>query len=114
MNALGHAHPAVVAAVTAQIQQLGHVSNFFVHEPVLRLAERLQGLLEAPDSARAVLQLRRRGQRGRVQDVPAHRVAAPRSSRHEGGFHGRTMGALALTGQPAKREPFTPLPETVR
>ena len=50
VNALGHAHPAVVAAVTAQIQQLGHVSNFFVHEPVLRLAERLQGLLEAPDS----------------------------------------------------------------
>ena len=50
VNALGHAHPTVVEAVSNQVRQLGHVSNFFVHEPVLQLAERLQALLEAPDS----------------------------------------------------------------
>ena len=78
VNALGHAHPAVVAAVTDQIGPLGHVSNFFVHEPVLNLAERLQGLLEAPDSHGAVLQLRRRGERDRVQDRPPDRPPAHR------------------------------------
>jgi acetylornithine aminotransferase len=107
VNALGQAHPAIVAAVSEQVAQLSHVSNNFIHEPVVRLAERLQELLET-DKARtyfcnsgaeaneAVIKLARRTGR-------PHIVAA------ENAFHGRTMGALALTGQPPKRDPFEPV-----
>ncbi|MGA5065089.1 acetylornithine transaminase [Streptomyces exfoliatus] len=110
VNTLGHAHPAVVAAVTGQVARLGHVSNLFVAEPPVALAERLLGLFGRP---------------GRVffsnsgaEAVEAAFKAARRTGRThvvamEGGFHGRTMGALALTGQPAKREPFLPLPGVV-
>ena len=91
----------------------GHVSNLFATEPAIALAERLVGQLGgAPDGPGVLLQLRRRGQRGRLQDRPA----APGRTKivaAEGAFHGRTMGALALTGQPAKREPFEPLPGDV-
>src|SRR5690606_15600248 len=103
VNALGHAHPAVVDSVSRQIASLGHVSNLFVAEPPVALAERLVGLFgrdgrvyfcnsgaEANEAAFKIGRLTGRG----------HVVAT------EGGFHGRTMGALALTGQPAKREPF--------
>ena len=111
VNALGHAHPAVVEAVTAQIGQLGHVSNFFVHEPGLRLAERLQELLEAPD-ARVVF-----GNSGAEANEAAFKLARRTGRPHlvaaQNAFHGRTMGALALTGQPAKRAPFEPLPSGV-
>jgi len=111
VNALGHAHPAVVEAVTAQIAQLGHVSNFFVHEPVLRLAERLQELLEAPD-ARVMF-----GNSGAEANEAAFKIARRTGRPHivaaQNAFHGRTMGALALTGQPAKRAPFEPLPPGV-
>ena len=111
VNALGHAHPAVVEAVTAQVAQLGHVSNFFVHEPVLRLAERLQELLEAPD-ARVVF-----GNSGAEANEAAFKIARRTGRPHivaaQNAFHGRTMGALALTGQPAKRTPFEPLPPGV-
>jgi acetylornithine/N-succinyldiaminopimelate aminotransferase len=111
VNALGHAHPAVVEAVTAQIAQLGHVSNFFVHEPVLRLAERLQELLEVPD-ARVMF-----GNSGAEANEAAFKIARRTGRPHvvaaQNAFHGRTMGALALTGQPAKRAPFEPLPPGV-
>jgi acetylornithine aminotransferase len=111
VNALGHAHPAVVEAVTAQIGRLGHVSNFFVHEPGLRLAERLQELLEAPD-ARVVF-----GNSGAEANEAAFKLARRTGRPHivaaQNAFHGRTMGALALTGQPAKRAPFEPLPPGV-
>ena len=111
VNALGHAHPAVVEAVTAQVAQLGHVSNFFVHEPVLRLAERLQQLLEAPD-ARVMF-----GNSGAEANEAAFKMARRTGRPHivaaQNAFHGRTMGALALTGQPAKRAPFEPLPPGV-
>jgi acetylornithine aminotransferase len=111
VNALGHAHPAVVEAVTAQVAQLGHVSNFFVHEPVLRLAERLQELLEVPD-ARVVF-----GNSGAEANEAAFKIARRTGRPHilaaQNAFHGRTMGALALTGQPAKRTPFEPLPPGV-
>ena len=114
VNALGHAHPAVVEAVTRQVATLGHTSNLAVHEPGVLLAERLLALLD-PAGARggrvffcnsgaeaneAAFKLSRLTGRTRV-------VAAVDS------FHGRTMGALALTGQPAKREPFEPLPGDV-
>jgi acetylornithine/N-succinyldiaminopimelate aminotransferase len=112
VNALGHAHPALVAAVTTQLQTLGHVSNFFATEPQVALAERLVGLLGWSHDARvffsnsgaeaneAALKLTRRTGRTRL-------VAA------EGSFHGRTMGALALTSKAAYREPFEPLPGDV-
>ncbi len=110
VNALGHAHPGLVAAVAEQAARLGHVSNLFVAEPPVALAERLVGLLGRPgrvffansgaEAVEAAFKIARRTGR-------PHLVAA------EGGFHGRTMGALALTGQPAKQTPFAPLPPQV-
>ena len=120
VNALGHAHPALVAAVTEQLETLGHVSNFFTSRPQVELAERLCSLVEegalAPvtrprnakvfftnsgaEANEAAFKLTRRTGR-------THLVAA------EGSFHGRTMGALALTSKQAYREPFEPLPGDV-
>ncbi|WP_175410490.1 acetylornithine transaminase [Streptomyces sp. TRM64462] len=110
VNTLGHAHPAVVDAVTAQVARLGHVSNLFVSEPCVALAERLLDLAGRPgrvffansgtEAVEAAFKIARRTGR-------THVVAA------ENGFHGRTMGALALTGQPPKRDPFLPLPGDV-
>lgn len=114
VNALGHAHPDVIAAVTRQASTLGHTSNLAMTLPVIELAERLLSLLD-PQGARggrvffcnsgaeaneAAFKLTRRTGRTRV-------VVAERS------FHGRTMGALALTAQPAKQDPFRPLPGDV-
>ncbi|WP_412751671.1 acetylornithine transaminase [Krasilnikovia sp. M28-CT-15] len=110
VNALGHAHPAVVAAVSQQIATLGHVSNLYVAEPPVALAELLLALAGRPGRAlfcnsgaeanEAAFKLSRLT--GRTHVVATH-----------GGFHGRTMGALALTGQPAKADPFRPLPGDV-
>lgn len=113
VNALGHAHPALVDAVTSQLQTLGHVSNFFTTQPQVELAERLLDLLgEGPGGGKvfftnsgteaneAAFKLTRRT--GRTQVVVA-----------EGSFHGRTMGALALTSKEAYRTPFEPLPGDV-
>ncbi|WP_380284226.1 acetylornithine transaminase [Kitasatospora purpeofusca] len=110
VNALGTAHPAVVEAVSRQIATLGHVSNLFIAEPTVALAERLLRLDGRPgrvffcnsgaEANEAAFKISRRTGR-------THLVAL------EGGFHGRTMGALALTGQPAKQEPFRPLPGDV-
>ncbi|MFI2371402.1 acetylornithine transaminase [Streptomyces sp. NPDC018833] len=110
VNALGHAHPAIVEAVSRQIASLGHVSNLFVAEPPVALAERLIQLF---------------GRQGRVYfansgaeaNEAAFKIGRLTGRRHmvatTGGFHGRTMGALALTGQPAKQQPFLPLPPDV-
>lgn len=110
VNLLGHAHPAVVSAVSRQIATLGHVSNFFVAEPTVALAEAL---------------LARAGRTGRVffanSGAEANEAAfkiSRRTGRTDvvstvGAFHGRTMGALALTGQPTKADPFRPLPGNV-
>jgi acetylornithine/N-succinyldiaminopimelate aminotransferase len=124
VNALGHGHPALVGAVTKQLQTLGHISNFFTSGPQVELAEKLLELLGTPvvedgalapvskppaasgkvfltnsgtEANEAALKLTRRTGR-------THLVAA------EGAFHGRTMGALALTAKAAYREPFEPLP----
>ncbi|MFG2620762.1 acetylornithine transaminase [Streptomyces sp. NPDC048507] len=110
VNTLGHAHPALTAAVREQAARLGHVSNLFVAEPPVALAERLLELLGRPgrvffsnsgtEAVEAAFKIARRTGR-------PHLVAT------DGGFHGRTTGALALTGQPAKRAPFLPLPGDV-
>jgi acetylornithine/N-succinyldiaminopimelate aminotransferase len=116
VNSLGHNHPALVDAVTEQLRTLGHISNFFASEPQVRLAEKLLALLSSSgepvetgrvffansgaEANEAALKLTRRTGR-------THLVAA------EGGFHGRTMGALALTSKEAYREPFEPLPGDV-
>ncbi|MFI2213200.1 acetylornithine transaminase [Streptomyces sp. NPDC020141] len=111
VNALGHAHPAVVAAVTAQIGRLGHVSNLYAAEPPIALAERLLRL--AGDRPGRVFLANSGAEANEAAFKIARRTGRPRVVAAEGGFHGRTLGALALTGQPAKRAPFLPLPGEV-
>ncbi|MFE4307695.1 acetylornithine transaminase [Streptomyces sp. NPDC056891] len=111
VNTLGHAHPAVVAAVTDQVARLGHVSNLFVAEPPVALAERLLGLFGRPGGR--VFFSNSGAEAVEAAFKAARRTGRPRVVAMEGGFHGRTMGALAVTGQPAKREPFLPLPGDV-
>jgi acetylornithine aminotransferase len=114
VSSLGHAHPAVVAAVTEQVGRLVHTSNLYLHEPGLRLAERLVDLLAAParvffansgaEANECALKLARLHGKaeGRTEIVACH-----------DSFHGRTLGALSVTGNAAKREPFAPLPGPV-
>ncbi len=113
VNTLGHAHPAVVRAVTEQIGTLGHVSNLFLAEPPVRLAETLLDLLGATGTGR-VLFCNSGAEANEAAFKIARRTGRPGIVATDGGFHGRTMGALALTGQPAKREPFEPMPPGVR
>ena len=113
VSALGHAHPAIVEAVTGQVSKIAHTSNLFVHEPGVALAERLLGLLNADgrvffcnsgaEANEAAIKLVRRKQ---GTDKPV--VAAI------GSFHGRTMGSLSITGKESIREPFGPFGTTVR
>ena len=111
-NVLGHAHPVIVKAVSKQIATLGHVSNFYSHPSGIALAAKLQELTgdkhsriffcnSGAEANEAALKLSRKTGRSRV-------VATV------GSFHGRTMGALSLTGQPSKRDPFKPLLKNVK
>ena len=112
VHALGHAHPAVLEAISGQAATLGHISNLFASPPQIELGERLVGLatLDAPgtparvffansgtEANEAAFKLSRRTGRGRIVAM-------------EGSFHGRTMGALAITHNEHYREPFEPLP----
>ncbi len=110
VNALGHGHPAVVEAVSRQIASLGHVSNLFVAEPPVALAERLVRLAGRPGRVFFC-------NSGAEANEAAFKIGRLTGRTHmvatAGGFHGRTMGSLALTGQPGKREPFEPLPGDV-
>jgi acetylornithine/N-succinyldiaminopimelate aminotransferase len=114
VSALGHGHPAIAAAVTEQVSRLAHTSNFYLHEPQVRLAERIIGLLGADGrvfyansgaeaNEAAIKLVRRRQGAGRPVFVAA-----------EHSFHGRTMGALSLTGKSSIREPFAPFGFDVR
>jgi acetylornithine aminotransferase len=107
VNALGHAHPAVVAAVSRQVATLGHTSNLVANEPSLRLAERLLAL-SGRDGR--VFFANSGAEANEAAFKMARRTGRPTVVAADGAFHGRTMGALALTGQPAKRAPFEPLP----
>lgn len=110
VNALGHGDDALVAAVTRQLSTLGHTSNLYVTPPGVELAERLLDKFGVParvffcnsgtEANEAAFKMARLT--GRPQIVAADKA-----------FHGRTMGALAMTGQPAKREPFEPMPAGV-
>ena len=111
-NILGHAHPAIVKAVTKQVATLSHVSNFYIHPNAVELAEKLAAMTgdksarvffcqSGAEANEAALKLSRRT--GKVRIVAA-----------QGAFHGRTMGALSMTGQPSKREPFLPLIKGVK
>jgi acetylornithine aminotransferase len=112
VNSLGHAHPVFVDAVATQAATLAHVSNYFSTPPQLELAERLKRITGAGEGGRAyfcnsgaeaneaAFKLARLNSTGtRTKIVALHNA-----------FHGRTMGALALTGKPAMREPFEPMP----
>ncbi len=110
VSSLGHAHPAVVEAVCRQVARLAHTSNLYVNEPAVALAERLVSLVGAP--ARVFLANDGTGANEAAIKV-ALRHAGPGRTRFvaaERSFHGRTMGALALTGKAAIRDPFGPLP----
>ena len=105
VNALGHAHPVLVEAVSRQIATVAHVSNYFANPPQLELAARLTRLTggdrvyfcnSGAEAIEAAIKLARRTGRPRI-------IALNNS------FHGRTMGSLSLTGKPALREPFEPL-----
>jgi acetylornithine aminotransferase len=109
---LGHAHPAIVKSVTKQVSTLSHISNFYAHPNSIVLAEKLAKMTgdknakvffcqSGAEANEAAFKLSRRS--GKVRVVAA-----------QGAFHGRTMGALSLTGQPAKREPFLPLVKGVK
>lgn len=115
VSSLGHAHPALVAAVSKQVATLAHTSNLFLHEPEVLLAERLLGLLGAParvfltnsgteaNEAALKLAIKYGKTNGRGYFVAA-----------ENAFHGRTLGALSLTGKPSIRDQFGPFPVDVR
>jgi acetylornithine/N-succinyldiaminopimelate aminotransferase len=124
VSALGHAHPAITEAVARQVGTLAHSSNLFLHETEISLAERLLALLGAgrpgPPGSPAG---------GRVfftnSGTEANEAALKLVRRHQGpsrpvivaaenGFHGRTMGSLALTGKAALRQPFGPFGIDVR
>ena len=115
VNCLGHAHPAVVAAVSEQVSTLGHISNFFTSPAQVRLAEELDGLVfpsARPGTSKTFL-----ANSGTEANEAAFKIARrhggparPRVLALEGAFHGRTMGALALTHKAVYREPFEPLP----
>jgi acetylornithine aminotransferase len=106
VNALGHAHPAVVEAVTTQLQTLGHTSNLYITEPPLALAEKLLELVDAPGR---VYFCNSGAEANEAAFKLARRTGRPKVVACENAFHGRTMGALALTGQEPKRAPFHPL-----
>ena len=111
-NILGHAHPSIVKAVTKQVSTLSHVSNFYAHPVAVELAEKLASFTgdkgakvffcqSGAEANEAAFKLSRKT--GKIKVVAA-----------QGAFHGRTMGALSLTGQPSKREPFLPLVKGVK
>ncbi|GAA1688483.1 acetylornithine transaminase [Nonomuraea maheshkhaliensis] len=114
-SSLGHAHPALVEAVSAQVATIAHTSNLFLHEPEVRLAERLLDLLNAP--ARVFF-----ANSGTEANEAAYKLALKYGRREgrsyfvaaENGFHGRTIGALSLTGKRAIRDQFGPFPVEVR
>jgi acetylornithine aminotransferase len=109
VSSLGHAHPAVIDAVTTQIGALAHTSNLYGNLPSLELAERLVSLLDAGDTDAKVFFCNSGTEANEAALKIARRTGRPQIVATEQAFHGRTLGALSITGQPAKRAPFEPL-----
>ena len=112
VNVLGHRHPAVIEAVTQQMSTLGHTSNLYATEPGIALAEHLVALLGAEAPAR-VFFCNSGTEANEVAFKITRLTGRTKIVAAQEAFHGRTMGSLALTGQPAKQAPFEPLPGTV-
>ncbi|CAL8972917.1 Acetylornithine aminotransferase [Propionicimonas sp. T2.31MG-18] len=115
VNALGHAHPQVLGAISAQLSTLGHVSNFFATPTQIALAERLAGFVtaNAPGLEARVFFTNSGTEANEAGFKISRRTGRTRLVAMEGAFHGRSLGALALTANPAYREPFEPLPGEV-
>ena len=115
VNALGHAHPFVTSVIASQLATLGHVSNFFTSPTQVALAEKLLELAHAPAGSKVFF-----SNSGTEANEAAFKLARRNNGTDgtkrtkiialEGAFHGRTMGALALTAKEAYRAPFEPLP----
>jgi acetylornithine aminotransferase len=122
VSALGHAHPALVSAVSSQVARVAHTSNLFLHEPEVDLAERLLALLggEAGPAAGRVFFCNSGTEANEAAiKVVLRRQASATSGRNvivaaERSFHGRTLGSLAITGKESFRAPFGPFGLTVR
>ena len=116
VNALGHAHPAILDAVNTQLATLGHVSNFFTSTPQVELAEKLLELIgsDAVQGGGRVFFTSSGAEANEAAFKATRRTGRTTIVAAEGSFHGRTMGALALTSKEAYREPFEPLPGDVR
>lgn len=108
-SVLGHAHPLLTAAVTSQMATLGHVSNFFATPAQVALAEQLLAITRAEPGGR-VFFANSGAEANEAAFKIARRTGRPRIVAARGAFHGRTMGALAMTWNPSYREPFAPLP----
>lgn len=115
VNALGHAHPQLSSAINSQTATLGHISNFFTSPTQIGLAEKLLSIAQAPQGSTVFF-----ANSGTEANEAAFKLARrwggpdrPRIIALENGFHGRTMGALAMTHKQAYREPFEPLPPGV-
>lgn len=111
-NILGHAHPSIIKAVTKQISVLSHVSNFYAHPNAVELAEKLAAM--TGDKGAKVFFCQSGAEANEAAFKLSRRTGKYRVVAAQGAFHGRTMGALSLTGQPSKREPFLPLVKGVK
>ncbi|OBJ64976.1 acetylornithine aminotransferase [Mycobacterium colombiense] len=112
VNVLGHRHPAIIEAVTRQMSTLGHTSNLYATEPSLALAEELVNLL-GTDSPARVFFCNSGTEANEVAFKLSRLTGRTKLVAAQEAFHGRTMGSLALTGQPSKQAPFAPLPGDV-
>ncbi|GAA1823629.1 acetylornithine transaminase [Microlunatus capsulatus] len=114
VNALGHAHPTVLSAVTGQIATLGHVSNFFATPAQVALAERLAAMVDPDGPGDARVFFTNSGTEANEAAFKLTRMTGrTKIISTEGAFHGRSLGALAITHNPKYRAPFEPLPGDV-
>lgn len=111
-NLLGHAHPEVSRAISTQSRSLSHVSNFYAHPEGLALAKKLQEM--TGDSSARIFFCNSGAEANEAALKASRMTGRKRIVAASGAFHGRTMGALSLTGQPAKRNPFKPLLPNVK
>jgi acetylornithine/N-succinyldiaminopimelate aminotransferase len=108
VSSLGHAHPAVVDAVSAQVRRIAHTSNLYLNEPAIALAERLVDVLALPGARVFLCNDGTTANEAAIKTVRRARPDRTRFVAAERSFHGRSLGSLALTGKAAAREPFAP------